>query len=293
MRLALVLAASYARAQPADLEQLSRELTSVRADMEKTAANMQRVVEGVDAQLKQMQHEKKTLQHEQQQLYERVAQVEERERKLHDGAKRVQFHYAEQQEEKRRRTLDATAYSAAYIKHEGDRAKDFDGKLWQPLLDHVKRLTGLPADRVVEAQSGMKYPLVLLMVAVGSTRLDEVFKVDQSTQAQDKLLDGGKLVLVVVYKNEEKQGDTTPASVDAMVQFSASMQFGKPHELDTHKQMNQDGAEDLAKLVKTHVPQPPLLGADCLVSFLPNWMLSIIPGCQKLAVKSAPRHDEV
>ena len=236
-------------------EQLEKRLTDIVAREQKVKVEDARL----KMRLEEVEAREQSNKAEDERLKKRMEDIE---RHAHE----VQNAYAEQQHEKRRRTLDAAAYSVAYISHMGH----CKGKQWQPVLEQLKRFTGIPMDRLVEPKSGARYPMVLLFVAAGSTRLHEIVEKNQVAEAREWLPDGGKLVLVVIYKEAFEKANTKPPGIDEMVQFSAKMELGNdPHKLKEDKQITQEGEADLKSLVKDHVPDPPVFGPDCLFKWLP------------------------
>ena len=275
-----------------DVKRLSSRLKDARVELERSATILRTAFDALDGKVNELQDQLQMLQEKEKDLTKREAVVKDREEQLYHHSADVQKHYAEQQEEKRRKSRDSAAYSVAYYDQD-DALKD----KWQDVISSVQQLSQLPHERFVRATNGSTYPLVLLFITSADTRLKLHLKDDHVQRCRNMLSTDGKLVLIVLYKDEDKEADSIPEGLDDIVEFSIKTGFAKaPHKLIEERPMNRGSADKLKRLFKQHVPDPPVIGHDCLFSHLfPTWFLAKVkvPGCNQVQKEQKGQNDEL
>jgi len=202
-------------------------------------------------------------------VQKREEAVEKRERDVEHHGFEVQQWYEHRQNEQRQKSSNAAAYSAAYHVQAGG----MKGERFSKLVSSVQELSGLPADRFVDAQDGQQYPLVLLFLSAGGPRLVEVLRDDEARRCRAMVAPGGQLVLVPFRMGLNPQSAmAAPNGIDALVEFSYTADIGgtQPHVLNSRdaSAMNEKSAATLKQLVTRLVPPPPVLGRAWLFEWL-------------------------
>eukprot|EP00966_Prymnesium_polylepis_P050457 1168105-Prymnesium_polylepis.1 len=206
---------------------------------------------------------------------DRETKALQNEQEVEARALEVQQWHQRRQDEERRKSANAAAFSAAYHVQAGS----MTGQRFTSLVSSVQELSGLSAERFVEAKEGTQYPLVLLFLSSGGPRLTEIVKDDAVRRCREMVAPGGHLVLAPFRMGVNPQAAMgAPAGVDTLLELAYVADLGgtKPHELVSSDKsaMNRLSAGTIQQLIARYVPSPPAP----LPSRLFSWLRSALSG---------------